>query len=1003
MRYTLHSCSLLSLLVLSFQVYGQQTAPMCGTDLLRQQLALEDPHYLNAQTEADRFYLEYLEQSAHGAQKPLSVATVPIVIHVVYSPGTPIGTAENLSDADVQAGLALLNQAFEGVSCNSNPDGVPVGIQFALAKRDAKGNPTSGITRHASSATTIYTGGWTNVMLTTALDGNFPTTDYVNVWLVKKFCYFIQNGQCFGPQGVSTLAGSHGGIFDGAIIEAGAWYNPLSPCNSAKVSVHELGHYFNLLHTFENGCPNDNCHLQGDQVCDTQPDVDESVGNTCVFANSCATDADDDIYFNPFIDDQPDPEENYMDYSNAICQYRFTPGQVQRMLSALCGPRKSLLVSLGLQEACLPVMSLDFAAPTTAMINTQVSIPSSVTNADSIAWLVDGQWVSSASTLVTTFTLPGDHSVTLTVVNNSGCYRSLTRTFKVYHTNCPNNIVLPAMQDICPNGTVDLYAYPPGGIWSAEDFLFTGTVSANWFSGPGPHTLTYSVTEGLCRQSASMQLNVSNIDLDVFPLEPIDCANPHPVEFIVSTTADFVSWTDPLGNQGFYSPFGGFPTMSVAGWYHFYATDGAQTCQGDYYFNSTAPPEFTIENCTVCPANGIQLCTEGLPPGSTVKWTNYSSTLFGTQVSVNQPGYWYATAITPAGCESSALYRIKSMANLNPACSAGASSDLPCFTTGHLLGASSQGGSLEINWVTQDGHVVSGINTMTPEFDRPGTYQLIVTNTDSGCTGTDYVHVSRYVPVAQNYQTICAGENYQGYTETGEYVDTVHFARSCDSVFVLHLTVLPNVQQDLQVTICAGLSYDGYTETGVYTDVFTASNGCDSVRTLNLIVLPEPELIGSQIMADNGSGTGAIFVEVQDGQYQYLWSNGAVGPTLYNLTAGFYQLTLVDPSGCSAVFEFEVPLSVGTQAASDGPRVTLAPNPVAPGQAVRLDIDGVADGLRILVTDPAGRRIGQYEASPTGKGARAEFSLPEAGWYLVRLTGNDGWQSVFRIICVAAR
>mgnify|MGYP002147898475 CR=1 FL=1 len=166
-------------------------------------------------------------RSAHGAQKPLSVATVPIVIHVVYSPGTPIGTAENLSDADVQAGLALLNQAFAGVSCNSNPDGEPVGIQFALAKRDAKGNPTSGITRHASSATTVYTGGWSNVMLTTVLDGNFPTTDYVNVWLVKEFCYFIQNGQCFGPQGVSTLAGSHGGVFDGAIIEAGASHAPL--------------------------------------------------------------------------------------------------------------------------------------------------------------------------------------------------------------------------------------------------------------------------------------------------------------------------------------------------------------------------------------------------------------------------------------------------------------------------------------------------------------------------------------------------------------------------------------------------------------------------------------------------------------------------------------------------------------------------------------------------------------------------------------------------------
>ncbi|MFN8301888.1 MAG: M43 family zinc metalloprotease [Saprospiraceae bacterium] len=1006
MRHTLHSCSLLSLLVFSLHLYGQNAAPACGTDLLRQQLAQENPGYLAAQAEADRFYLEYLEQTAHTAQRPLSVVTVPIVIHVVHTPGIPIGTAENLSDADVLAGLDLLNQAFAGVSCNSNPDGNPVGIQFALAQRDAKGNPTSGITRHASTATTVYPGGWSNVMLITALDGKFPTTDYVNVWLVKEFCYFSQNGQCHGPQGVSTLAGSHGHILDGSIIEAGAWFNPLSPCNSAKISAHELGHYFNLLHTFEGGCPNDNCHLQGDQVCDTPPDVDESVGNTCVFANSCSTDADDDIYFNPFLDDQPDPEENYMDYSNAVCQYRFTPGQVQRMLSALYGPRKSLLASEGLQPACLPVMSLNFAAPTAAMINVPQTFQATVANADSIAWLVDGQWVSDADTLVTTFTNPGDHSVTLTVVNNSGCSRTLTKSFKVYHANCPNNIVLPYVQDICPNGTVELYAYPPGGIWSAEDFLFTGTVSTTWFELPGPHTVTYSVIDGLCRQSASMQLNISDIELDVFAYEPIDCANPHPVQLSIYSNADFVNWVDPLGNPGFYNPFGGMPTASVAGTYHFFAMDGPNTCQADYYVNSTDPAEFSIENCTVCPANSIQLCAEGLAPGSTVKWSNYSSVISGgPQVSVNQAGYWVATAITPSGCESSALYYIPSMSNLNPVCNAGASAPLPCFTSGHLLGVSSQGGSLAINWATQDGHIVSGGNTMTPEFDRPGTYQLIVTNTASGCTGTDYTHVSRYVPVVQDYQTICAGDNYLGHTQTGEYTDTVHFARSCDSVLVLHLTVLPAITQTIFVTVCAGQSYEGYTETGVYTDVFTASNGCDSLRTLNLFVAPEPVLDNAQITADNGLGTGAISVDIQGGTFQYLWSNGATGAFIDNLIAGVYQLTLTDATACTRVFEFEVPLSVGTQLAPGGPWAVLSPNPATPGEAVRLEIVGLeaAGGLQVSVFDPAGRQIGQYAALPSGNRATAGFSLPEAGWYLVRLEGKEGWQSVFRIVCVAAR
>jgi len=1006
MRHTLHICFLFLLPAFTCTLYGQNDAPVCGTDLLRQQLALEDPEYPAAQTEADRFYLEYLEQNAQAAQHHFSVVTVPIVIHVVYAPGTPLGTAENLSDADVQAGLDLLNQAFSGISCNSNPDGEPVGIQFVLAQRDANGNPTSGITRHASTATTINVGGWPNVMQLTAFDGKFPTTDYVNVWLVKEFCYFIQNSQCHGPQGVSTLAGSHGRIFDGSIIEAGAWFNPASPCNSAKISAHELGHYFNLLHTFEGGCPNDNCHLQGDQVCDTQPDVDESVGNSCVFANSCATDADDDIYFNPFLDDQPDPEDNYMDYSSATCQYRFTPGQVQRMLSALYGPRKSLLASQGMQPACLPVMSLNFAAPSNAMINVPQTITATVTNADSIAWVVDGQWVSDSDTLATTFTSPGDHSVTLTVVNNSGCSRTLTKTFKVYHTNCPNNIVLPAVQDICPNGTVELYAYPPGGIWSAENFLFTGTVSTSWFNLPGPHTVTYSVTEGLCRQSASMQLNISNIQLDVFAFEPIDCANPHPVQLSISTSADFVNWVDPLGNSGFYNPFNGMPTTSVAGTYHFFAMDGPNTCQADYHINSTNPPGFSIENCTVCPAGSVQLCAEGLAPGSTVKWSNYSTAINGgPQVSVNQAGYWVATAISPAGCESTATYYIPSMTNLNPSCSAGASSDLPCFSTGQLLGVASQGGSLDINWVTQDGHIVSGANTMTPEFDRPGTYQLIVTNTASGCTGTDYVHVSRYVPVAEAYQTICAGESFLGYNQTGAYTDTVHFARSCDSLLVLHLTVLAEIAETVFTTVCAGQSFEGYTETGIYTDVFTASNGCDSVRTLHLFVAPEPVLANTQITADNGQGNGSISVDIQGDTFQYLWSNGATGPFIDNLPAGVYQLTLTDSTACASVFEFVVPLTVGTRPEAGGLRVVLSPNPVTTGKPVRIEILGreAVGDFQVTVFDLAGRPFGQYKALSSGNRATAEFSLPEAGWYLVRVEGKEGWLAEFRNVCVGGR
>ncbi len=86
--------------------------------------------------------------------------------------------------------------------------------------------------------------------------------------------------------------------------------------------------------------------------------------------------------------------------------------------------------------------------------------------------------------------------------------------------------------------------------------------------------------------------------------------------------------------------------------------------------------------------------------------------------------------------------------------------------------------------------------------------------------------------------SICAGESFAGYTDTGLYVDTLFSADGCDSIRTLILTVLPNAASDLEVSICAGQAYEGYTDTGLFVDTLTAANGCDSVRTLNLTVLP---------------------------------------------------------------------------------------------------------------------------------------------------------------------
>jgi hypothetical protein len=94
-------------------------------------------------------------------------------------------------------------------------------------------------------------------------------------------------------------------------------YVPGAPYNLGRTLTHELGHFFNLDHTF-NGCGT-NCSTQGDRVCDT-PAVNAPT-YSCPVAGDIAG----------CVVDQFALTMNYMDYVDDACMYMFTLGQENRM------------------------------------------------------------------------------------------------------------------------------------------------------------------------------------------------------------------------------------------------------------------------------------------------------------------------------------------------------------------------------------------------------------------------------------------------------------------------------------------------------------------------------------------------------------------------------------------------------------------------------------------------------------------------------------------------
>ena len=503
----------------------------------------------------------------------------------------------------------------------------------------------------------------------------------------------------------------------------------------------------------------------------------------------------------------------------------------------------------------------------------------------------------------------GTYSVT--VADGNGCTASDTLEVALLP---PPDINVPSALSFCENGMLVIDA---GAGYSAYQWSDTSTGQSLQIMQAGLYGLTVTDANG-CQ-------NNLGIAVSQLPAPEITLSG----EFFFCPGGSTSISLDTAGLAGLNWSTGGISpteTFDTPGQYTVSVID-TNGCVADYAFQvlELAPTQVSISGDTVFCEGASTLLDAGFGYVS----YHWSTGAVGSAIVVDSTGEYIVTVTNALGCEGQDTLVVASQA---PPFSVLPDTALLCENGSLLLDAGS--GLAAYSWST-------GATGPAIEVDQAGLYSVILADS-LGCMAqaeVEVLEVSVPVPNIDGGLSLCPGQSstltaagdyvsYQwstGETESsivvnqsGAYALTVTNAFGCQGVDNIQVDSVPGPTVDItgaqnfcegsSVLLDAGLQ-DSYqwmdgstgpqllvTDSGQYSVTVWNIFGCAASDTVSLVAfpIPDPSLPQEAVLCEGSTAN----LQAQAGYVDYVWQNGASGPTLEVDAPGWYSVLATDANGC---------------------------------------------------------------------------------------------------------